>query len=111
MPIWPTAKSVYFLLKITSFYRLTEIAPQGVADLGHGVLTYALLAAIGEVDKGPLARQSLALSGEEGILNVRRWFSFAQDKVPALTQIYFQKEQFVRFIGAGNDFPILPLEE
>ena len=43
------------------------------------------------------------------VANVREWFSFAQDKVPLLTKLYFGQEQFVGFSGQGNSFPILPL--
>ena len=48
---------------------------------------------------------------ETSVVTVRDWFAFAQDQVPSLTKVYFGQEQFVRFIGAGNDFPILPLQE
>ena len=44
-------------------------------------------------------------------MNVRNWFGFAQDEVPALTKVYFGQEQFIRFTGSGSDFPILPLPE
>jgi uncharacterized caspase-like protein len=84
---------------------------QEVPELGHGVLSYALLAGIGAVDKGPLKRRRLQPSGEEKIARVRDWFGFAQDEVPVLTRAYFGQEQFVRFTGAGSDFPILPLGE
>ena len=82
---------------------------QEVPDLGHGVLTYALLAAMGAVDQGPLRTQPLKRS-EEHVVQVRDWFSFAQDKVPRLTSLYFGEEQFVGFSGSGSDFPILPYE-
>ena len=84
---------------------------QEVPELGHGVLSYALLAALGAVDKGPLRQRTLKPSDAESVANVRGWFGFAQDEVPALTRVYFGQEQFVRFTGAGSDFPILPLEK
>ena len=83
---------------------------QEVPELGHGVLTYTLLAALGAVESGPLKRQPLSTPEDDKLLRVRRWFGFAQDEVPTLTKAYFGKEQFVRFVGSGNDFPILPSE-
>ena len=82
---------------------------QEVPELGHGVLTYALLAGLGAVDVGPLKQQ--AISPKEGkMIDVRDWFSFAQDKVPVLTKYHFGREQFVAFSGHGQSFPVLPLE-
>ena len=83
---------------------------QEVPELGHGVLTYALLAGLGAVEAGPLRRQTVQ-AGEGRLVGVRDWFAFAQDKVPVLTKLYFNEEQFVRFVGSGTDFPILPLEK
>jgi hypothetical protein len=82
---------------------------QEVPELGHGVLTYTLLAALGAVDSGPLKRRPLSTSEDQSLLRVRRWFGFAQDEVPTLTKAYFGKEQFVRYAGEGADFPLLPL--
>jgi len=82
---------------------------QEVPELGHGVLTYALLAALGGVDAGPLKRRSLTLPEDEKLLRVRGWFGYAQDEVPTLTKAYFGKEQFVRFAGEGADFALLPI--
>ena len=83
---------------------------QEVPELGHGVLTYALLAGLGAVDVGPLKKQ--AIEPKEGkLVEVRDWFSFAQDKVPVLTKYHFGREQFVAFSGHGQSFPVLPLEK
>jgi len=83
---------------------------QEVPDLGHGVLSYALLAGLGGVGGGPL-RQQAARPSEGDVLTVRDWFAFAQDKVPTLTRLYFNEEQFVKFVGSGSDFPLLPLKK
>lgn len=77
-------------------------------QLGHGVLTYALLAAAGAVEAGPLVKQPLRPQTADNLVDVREWFSFAQDKVPSLTKLYFGQEQFVGFSGQGNSFPLLP---
>ena len=82
---------------------------QEVPELGHGVLTYALLAGLGAVDVGPLKQQ--AIKPKEGkVVEVRDWFSYAQDKVPVLTKYHFGREQFVAFSGHGQSFPVLPME-
>jgi len=82
---------------------------QEVPQLGHGVLTYTLLAALGHVQGGPLQGQQLNPANR--LVEVRDWFGFAQDKVPALTKIFFNEEQFVGFSGQGESFPVLMAEK
>ena len=84
---------------------------QEVPDLKHGVLTYALLAAMGAVEQGPLATRGMKPKNDNKVAHIRDWFSFAQDNVPLLTKLYFNEEQFVGFTGQGESFPILPLDE
>jgi hypothetical protein len=84
---------------------------QEIPDLGHGVLTYALLAGLKAVDQGPLARRPISIATGGNVVSVRDWFSFAQDEVPAMTKVYFGQEQFVRYTGAGENFPVLPLTQ
>ncbi len=79
-----------------------------VDQLGHGLLTYALLAGVGAVKQGPLTGQTAADAGQRTV-EVRDWFSFAQEKVPLLTRLYLGEEQFVGFSGQGQSFPVLPL--
>jgi len=83
---------------------------QEVTELGHGVLTYTLLAALGAVDRGPLKRRRARFDEEDEVIGVRDWFGYAQDEVPSLTRTYFGEEQFVRFIGSGASFPVLPVQ-
>jgi uncharacterized caspase-like protein len=83
---------------------------QEVPELKHGVLTYALLAGLQAVDQGPLKRQRVKTKNGDAV-EVRDWFSFAQDNVPPLTRLYFGQEQFVGFSGQGTSFPILPLAD
>lgn len=61
----------------------------------------------GAVDRGPL--QSQRLSAEDGLVQVRDWFGFAQDKVPTLTKLYFGREQLVSAKSEGRNFPLLPV--
>ncbi|MEQ8791513.1 MAG: caspase family protein [Pirellulaceae bacterium] len=78
-----------------------------IDDLGHGVLTYALLAGAGAVDVGPLKTQRLKSDGD--LVEVRDWFNYAQDKVPLVTKTFLGQEQFVTSSGSGTSFPLLPL--
>ena len=82
---------------------------QEVEQLKHGMLTYTLLAGLGAIDEGPLAGQTVQPTGESPVAEIRDWFSYAQDKVPLLTRLYFGKEQFVGFSGQGASFPVLPI--
>ena len=78
-------------------------------ELGHGALTYALLAGLGAVDRGPLAGQ--AIKSEHAIVEVRDWLQFAQEKVPLLTELLLGEQQFVSASSHGQSFPVLPLKE
>jgi WD40 repeat protein len=82
---------------------------QEVPDLGHGVLTYTLLAALGDVTRGPLENQPLRPSNPERVADVLEWFSFASGQVPRLTRQYFGRAQDVQTSGQGQSFPVLPL--
>jgi uncharacterized caspase-like protein len=80
---------------------------QELPQLGHGVLTYALLAGLGAVEEGPLVGQPVKT--DKPVVEVRDWFDFAQDKVPLMTRLLIGEEQFVGFSGHGTSFPVLPL--
>ena len=69
---------------------------QEVPELGHGVLTYALLAGLGAVNQGPLVGQTATIQTHDNVVEVDSWFQFARAKVPALTKLYFNHEQFIR---------------
>jgi hypothetical protein len=84
---------------------------QEVADLGHGLLTYTLLAGLDAVDRGPLAGQPIRPNSVERVADVLEWFSFASGQVPRLARRYFGHEQDVETSVQGSSFPILPLEE
>jgi len=80
-----------------------------IEDLGHGVLTYALLAGLGAVDHGPLKNRTA--ESKDGLVQVRDWLRFGADNVPALTKTYYGREQFVDVFSEGRSFPILRAEE
>jgi len=77
-----------------------------IGQLQHGVLTYALLAGLGAAREGPLANQPITT--DKTAIEVRDWFSFAQDKVPLITRLFLGEEQLVGFSGQGSSFPLLP---
>jgi WD40 repeat protein len=85
---------------------------QEVQELGHGVLTYALLAGLRAVEGGPLeGKEWIKPNNPERVADVLEWFSFASGQVPRLTRKYFGREQDVQSSGQGNSFPLLPVEE
>jgi WD40 repeat protein len=70
-------------------------------ELGHGLLTYSLLAAMRAADRGPLARKALPAAG--GGVDVLDWFRFAQREVPGLSRRYGGRAQSVEI--SGEDQP------
>lgn len=119
LPITRTARDAFAfrgalerMAKATGSFTIAATSASAEAhevdQLGHCVLTYALLAGLGEVDGGPLQNQPIK-SGEQ-TLEVRDWFTFAQEKVPLLTKLLLGEEQFAGYTGQGISFPILPFE-
>ncbi|MFI4851244.1 MAG: caspase family protein [Gimesia chilikensis] len=80
------------------------------AELQHGILTYSLLAGLKSVNTGPLSGQHIKTNNSSQIVDVLEWFSYANDRVPELTQKYRGRPQDVQMSTAGTSFPILPLE-
>jgi len=84
---------------------------QEIEALGHGVLTYALLAGLRAVGGGPLEGQGVRPSGPSGTVDVLDWLSYAAGHVPRLTERYLGQVQDVQTSGQGQSFPLLPLED
>lgn len=84
---------------------------QETDELGHGVLTYALLAGLKAVDRGPLAGKYVRPSGPERVVDVMEWFAFASGQVPRLTDQLFGASQHVQTGIQGSSFPVLPLDD
>jgi WD40 repeat protein len=89
-------------------YSLSATAADELAaeskELGHSILTYSLLAALGAVDSGPLKGQKLASRAAVDVLD---WFRFARNQVPALYKKYIGRPQHVEL--SGEDQPGFPL--
>ena len=77
-------------------------------DVGHGALTYALMAGLGAADKGLLKGRSAP--DRDGLVHAVDWFRFAAENVPALTKLRLGKEQYVEFKSQAADFAILPVK-
>jgi WD40 repeat protein len=76
-----------------------------LAELEHGILTYALLAGAAAIKHGPLAERH---HDEQPLITVRGWFGYAQDMVPTLGKDYFGQEQAIEFRASKGNFPVLP---
>jgi WD40 repeat protein len=79
-------------------------------ELGHGLLTYALLAGVRAVDRGPLADRPIRTNNPDEVVDVSEWFSYASGNVPRLAERYFKARQNVSVCCSENIFPLLPLE-
>lgn len=71
-----------------------------VPELGHGVLTYALLSGLGEkgVPKAPMV--------SEGIITVGSLVEYVYKQVPELTEKYRHQKQYVVTSTTGTNFPL-----
>ena len=85
---------------------------QEIGELGHGVLTYALLAGLRAVPPGgPLDNLAVQPAGPDARADVLEWFSYASGHVPRLTKRYLGQEQDVQTSGHGTSFLVLPVME
>jgi uncharacterized caspase-like protein len=71
-----------------------------VQELGHGVLTYALLTGLGE--KG----QPKAPTASEGIITIESLVQYVHDQVPELAEKYHHQKQYAVTSTTGTDFPL-----
>ncbi|MEO0603524.1 MAG: caspase family protein [Myxococcota bacterium] len=72
-----------------------------IPELGHGVLTYAILEGLGE-DGPPEAHVN-----REGNVTVNTLFQYVSDLVPVLTDTYRQQRQEVVLAAEGQDFALV----
>lgn len=84
---------------------------QEIETLGHGVLTYTLLAGLRAVKTGPLQDRWIAPNDPSGLIDVLDWFGFASSQVPKLTERYLGRGQDIQSGGQGMSFSILPSHE
>lgn len=102
-------KAMEQLSRMTGCFTIAAASGKDAAmelpDVGHGVLTYALLGGLGAAEKGLLKDRSAV--SEDGFLRVRDWLGFAQDNVSKLSELSFGTEQRAIFQAGANNFPIL----
>ncbi|MAX36069.1 MAG: hypothetical protein CME33_05840 [Gimesia sp.] len=79
------------------------------AELGHGVLTYALLAGLRGVKSGPLVDRAIAPNRIDGTVDILEWINYASGQVPRLMKQYYGREQFIKHSLRGTSFPVLQL--
>ena len=80
-------------------------------ELGHGVLSYALLAGLDAVDGGPLDDRHVQPTSPDRVVDVLEWFTFAAGQVPRLMERLYGAPQDVQTGTQGTSFPVLPLAE
>ena len=103
-------KAMEELANKTGCYTITAVASgkelaSELPGIGHGALTYSLLAGMGEAKEGILQRRNAI--GADGTVRIRDLLGFAQDQVPNLTRISFGSEQRVAFSAKEDNFPLL----
>jgi uncharacterized caspase-like protein len=82
-----------------------------VKELSHGMLTYALLAGLGEISHGPLAGKRGSVLEGESTMSVKHWLLFAEEKMPLLTEQYLKTRQYSKAGNNGEDYPIAAFGE
>jgi len=96
------AQGVYSL----SASKADELAAE-TKELGHSLLTYALLAGVRAAEGGPLAGKPIAAGSKDSAIDVSRWFDYARTQVPGLYEKYVGRPQQIEV--SGDDQPTFPL--
>jgi hypothetical protein len=78
--------------------------------LGHGVLTYSLLAALGAAQGGPLEGKPLQPSSADRVVDVLEWFHYADGNARRLSEQMLDSSQDVQMSAIGSSFPVLPVD-
>jgi hypothetical protein len=100
------AKAAQMLARANGVYLIAASTKQQYAaeipELGHGVLTYALLSGLGE--KGP----PQAPTSSEGMVTIYSLLQYVNLHVPELTQKYHRGDkQYPVSFNTGMDFPLV----
>jgi uncharacterized caspase-like protein len=82
---------------------------QESGSLGHGVLTYALLAGVKEVTTGPLKDLPMRATDPSGAIDVVSWQAYASGHVARLARQLLHLEQDVQISGQGMSYLLVPL--
>jgi uncharacterized caspase-like protein len=82
-----------------------------VDELGHGVLSYALLSGMRAVDHGPLRDDGLSPGAGGSVADVQEWFTHAEGRARRLMKKYYNLEQDLRLQLPETGYPILPVRD
>ena len=96
-------QAVKMLARSNGFYLIAATGGEDayeVPELGHGILTYALLSALGEEG------QPQASTGPGGTVTMHSLIQYVSDRVPELAEKYHKRRQFPVIHDAGADFPL-----
>lgn len=77
------------------------------ADLGHGLLTYALLEAMGAVAGEEDTSDPIRPARADGAVTVVEWSAYVAKRVSQLMRQLFGQDQTVHTSGRGQAFPVL----
>jgi WD40 repeat protein len=80
-------------------------------ELGHGVLSYSLLAGLKAVDSGPLAGKHVQPNSPDRVVDVLEGVMFADGQGRRLTGSLHGAAQDVQLSKQGSSFPLLPVDE
>jgi hypothetical protein len=80
------------------------------AELGHGMLSYPLLAAANGVQGGPLHGQLLEPADSGGAVDVIEWFHYAEEQATRLRKKLSGIPLNVQSIAQAQKTPILVLD-
>jgi hypothetical protein len=98
-------KAVLALARSRGFYLIAATTREGLAaeipEIGHGILTYALLSAFGEV-----SASHLPSTGPDKIVTMHSLLQYLDEQVPAISEQYRGEYQFPVSSSTGMDFPI-----
>jgi WD40 repeat protein len=98
-------KAIQMLARADGIFVLAASTKQqyasAVPELGHGVLTYALLTALGE--KG----EPQAPTDPAGLITILSLLTYVNKAVPELAEKYNRPKQYPVFFNTGMDFPLV----
>jgi hypothetical protein len=80
-------------------------------ELGHGILSYCLLAGLRSVKGGPLVDDLLTPGSGEGVADVTEWLTYAAGRSRRLMKKYYGRDQDSRHELPPMGFPILPIQD
>jgi hypothetical protein len=105
-PVAAEKKALKMLARASGVYLIAASTAQQFAyevkELGHGVLTYALLSGLGESGEPKVP------TGDDGLVTVHALLQYINQVVPELTETYHGgNRQYPVSFNTGMDFPLV----